>query len=452
MKRAYSVATAMATATTSIESSPRKRKHITLQQESSPSPKSQLFRSASNSTSLSVPSSASSSSSPQAVAACLPPAWQTKPSAQPNSVSEILRRFPNSRVYVRPIHWTSLQLDLLQCCIVQIPTKTPAETQTELHLSSSPSTPTIPGLHKGLPSPNHHSSSQIRVHVTAAQRYAALSLLQSRNNIIEKTLTLSDVLHDWGFSCRSIIYSNTLPFYFDRQRVDSLPVGRLYRRGRNRGPALAYLDSTTLNELRLDSLSLLLCPRRPHRRRCSSTQVWSLNQKRLRRLQPPSPSQDPYLVAVLIALAQAHARAAQAQTQDQAPQSHGQRLATVVLPDGKDKDNDNDREDALRLDAGGQADSHAPRQPPSTEAAMPPSTSSPPVSFKVQLIVTSIDGNDDMYLYTANVPAQFLAKLDTPSVFSPAPPLRIEARSIPLRPPEMLLEVLGRELQADLGD
>ena len=185
-------------------------------------------------------------------------------------------------------------------------------------------------------------------------------------------------------------------------------------------------------------------------------------------------------MAVLITLAQAHTRAAQAQTQDQAPQSHGQRLATVVLPDGKDKDNDNDREDALRLDAGGQADSHTPRQPPSTEAAMPPSTSSPPVSFKVcvvklqillcpyvlpvrrltnqylphqvQLIVTSIDGNDDMYLYTANVPAQFLAKLDTPSVFSPAPPLRIEARSIPLRPPEMLLEVLGRELQADLGD
>jgi hypothetical protein len=52
-----------------------------------------------------------------------------------------------------------------------------------------------------------------------------------------------------------------------------------------------------------------------------------------------------------------------------------------------------------------------------------------------------------MFLYTADIPASFLAKFDAPSIYSPAPPLAVRVQRIPIRPVEGVLVRLKEGLR-----
>ncbi|OJD11218.1 hypothetical protein ACJ73_09585 [Blastomyces percursus] len=125
-----------------------------------------------------------------------------------------------------------------------------------------------------------------------------------------------------------------LKFYFNRRLVSILPCLTFHVRGDNpvRGPVAAYIDRVHIEKLRMD-YAWARQPRRP------SSPSRALCKFRARRLKPPVPHRDPYIVAMLIAVAVNQRNALPQKRSEDCLDPSSTFLAQVLLTDGNDKEN-----------------------------------------------------------------------------------------------------------------
>ncbi|OJD27903.1 hypothetical protein ACJ73_00696 [Blastomyces percursus] len=124
-----------------------------------------------------------------------------------------------------------------------------------------------------------------------------------------------------------------VPFYFNRRLVSTLPCLAFHVRGDNpvRGPVAAYIDRVHMEKLRMD-YAWARQPRRP------SSPSRALCKFRARRLKPPVPHRDPYVVAMLMAVAVNQRNALPQKRSEDCLDPSSTFLAQVLLTDGNDKE------------------------------------------------------------------------------------------------------------------
>ncbi|KAK7398547.1 hypothetical protein QQX98_012069 [Neonectria punicea] len=297
------------------------------------------------------------------------------------SINSILRKHQRTRLYVRPLHWTSEQLRLLELTF-----EWTAKQKMLGHLWSS-----------------NLNDEQARSAAEGAER-AARFLRRSWYRDC-KTAAVQMLLSAYGLvNCRF----NLLYFFFNGRAVANIDTHGIFSCSTSAdsvavAPTVAYLDLGLIATNREESVKMA-------RRNQLNLPVGRLRQKRQRLIRPPNDLEDPYITAVLIALAQRQ----RLRTQDASLASSNSQTTKGIS-------------------------NVAPTPPQSQPLAEILQSSSETdimsedtaTSFQVHVLALPAKKSQKLFFYTARIPLEFLDRLESPSQSFPTSPIRISYFEIP---------------------
>ncbi|UKZ61470.1 uncharacterized protein TrAtP1_002736 [Trichoderma atroviride] len=200
--------------------------------------------------------------------------WPASLAPEPLSINGLLRQHSRHRLFVTPLQWKPLQLELLGCRFTIGKAGKAGRTRNK-DSSFDPDLLADSAICAAL--------SRIRCLATPSfKRYAMQTMLQ-------------------GCGMRLDAYSS-LDFYFNQLAVATLQTdGVFVCNSCPFGGWLAFLDLPLVSERRDNSI------KSTHFKRVNNP-GYAIRQRRLRNIQPTNKAEDPYIAAVLIALAQEQRR------------------------------------------------------------------------------------------------------------------------------------------------
>ncbi|QKX61151.1 uncharacterized protein TRUGW13939_08298 [Talaromyces rugulosus] len=187
-----------------------------------------------------------------------------------------------------------------------------------------------------------------------------------------------------------------LAFYFDCRPVARVSSDLVFS-SNSVTPSLAYITFDKIQSLRKRHVHVLSSKK-------INAPVLRIRQKKLNSLEPQNLAEDPYIVGILIALAQE-----QRWLREQQQGLQGQDTDVITS-----------------------------NQVEEVPAVITSSVAKSSCSFKVQVLALQGIAAGALYVYTANIPSEFLDKFEEPSRFSPSSPLVITYDIIPLGRSTML--------------
>ncbi|KAI3260490.1 hypothetical protein CBS147309_7597 [Penicillium roqueforti] len=323
---------------------------------------------------------------------------------QPDSIQAILRDNCGTRLYVRPIAWTSNQLRLLTCQFRPQKERRPQNPQTQPASQD-------PGFHGDRAADD---AVQIKP-VKGRSRRAMISAnhLAGRFALDVKKAAVKTILGTYDIEYSD---SDNLQFYFNRRAVARIRTEGVFTNN-SVAPNLAYITFGKIQLLREKHVSYTP-PRKRNRSNEPGFRVW---EKKLKLLEPQNPVEDPYIVAILIALAQGQRRAQQQESQG---------ADSEIKPENQTSHVD--------ADITSSANSRTADSCSLSTEQMARNTAN---SFKVQVLAHSGIVADTLYVYTANIDSEFLDKFDEPSHYSPSCPVTIKHSRVPLTSPFVLRRI-----------
>ncbi|PKY05576.1 hypothetical protein P168DRAFT_317098 [Aspergillus campestris IBT 28561] len=265
-------------------------------------------------------------------------------SAEDGSIHSILRDNCRKRLYVKPIAWTSDHLQLLRCRFNYRPARSwPKEERSKRQ-----------PLEPSHAQKNVEQQAERRTHESQRLRYANnLKVLLAYPSLLGgKQSAIEEILEAYDIHPQRLDF---LSFDFNRRHAAHLATDGIF--SSSAAPSsVAFITFDTIQSLRTNHVQ-------PHKSK--SVPVLRQRRKRLQLLGPPNPTEDPYVIAVLIALAQ---------NQRREQQEHKQQ-----------------KEKGMEQGAPGAAR-----------------------SFKVHVLAVTCASAMYLYVYTANIPVEFLDKFDEP--------------------------------------
>ncbi|KAF7552771.1 hypothetical protein G7Z17_g4092 [Cylindrodendrum hubeiense] len=297
------------------------------------------------------------------------------------SINAILRAHCRTKLYVKPIYWTSDQLRLLGCQF-SLNERPPKQRRDTAEPDNTPRVAQDKKASKSQPS---------RDLIRAARQMCTLSIPGFKRAAMHELL----VAH--GFQCQK---SDQLSFRFSRRTVCSVLTDGVWSLN-TAAPSLAYIDLYNLESLRKKRI----CHSKESTR--GNRPVAALRKKKLRHHKPSNDAEDPYILAILIALAQEQRRMQQKQQKQQQKQQKQQK------PQKQQK----------------QPNEQKQKQQKQT-------TSAGEEGHKVSLIGVRWASPRTLYFYTAWIPSTFLDKLDRPSQFSPSRSISVSYHAVSLMGPK----------------
>ncbi|KAH6981743.1 hypothetical protein BKA56DRAFT_584414 [Ilyonectria sp. MPI-CAGE-AT-0026] len=227
-----------------------------------------------------------------------------KHAPEPGSVNAIIRTHNRTRLYVKPIYWTSDQLRLLGCQFFL----------SELQRRDTATLKSSPAVAKDKDAANKLQRQEPSRQVIRAARQICLIAVPEFKK---------DAMHDFlvanGFQCQK---SERLPFRFNGHTASVLRTDGVWSIG-SAAPSLAYVDLCNLATQREDRI---YCT--PRLKRWNQP-VSILRSKKLDQHTPSNDAEDPYIMAILIALAREQRRKQQKEGSSTGTTSHNVSLVAV---------------------------------------------------------------------------------------------------------------------------
>ncbi|KAK0655391.1 hypothetical protein B0T16DRAFT_10383 [Cercophora newfieldiana] len=322
------------------------------------------------------------------------------------SISRLIATHPRERLFVHPLLWTTRHLSLLGCqfldlgAITVVPLPLPSPQLVPAHRSTSNNNDGNDAITK----------AQYHLDASVARRLATCRVPITKGHALSRLLLRQQL----------ICHGRQVRFHYARRTVAQLPCCPFSRpRQSTCLPAaqLVYLDLSEITHHRTTKLKgQAPAPGGGGSRRINPPGSRRA-QKLLQRLSPADPCEDPYLVALLIAMAQE------------------QRMDREVDCDSGKDEQRMDRE--VDCDSGKDGGGGGGRGSSNTARCPPP----------MLLLATCPADTAWLHIYTSNLSAEFLDRLDHPSYPLPpaavVPPATIYRRRLAFEPYDTLPQRLA---------
>ncbi|CAM1501620.1 Fc.00g036040.m01.CDS01 [Cosmosporella sp. VM-42] len=328
---------------------------------------------------------------------------------EPLSINAIMREHRGTRLYIKPLYWTSTHLNLLDCHFEQKKAEEHSSSLTRKQVTPKSST-------EDHPNPEFQSEDRLD-----AVKVATQNLEYRSTHPATQTLAVRGLLEAFGCSSLRCQGHPAIMFHFEDRPVSKLKVDWLFSHP-HYGPLcafIAYLNLCNMPRRRKESLGLSsrLAPR--------NLPGFRVKKKKVLKIKPSVELEDSYIVGVLISLAQEQRRWLELREAEETeqPTSVGESESSLVTA----------------ISTTGSTET------PTIEVVdKEPSESLP---FKVYLVTTtSRNGLNAVHLYNADISTEFLDKFSNPYGYSKANPLVIEYQPLPLRDPEAVSRILEKHV------